>query len=61
MFSKWWVNIIVEILFIQLSDDVEISIYLFFTLMTGFVLQGHIEGDLIGHKMQCASYFYWFI
>ncbi len=42
MFSKWWVNIIVEILFIQLSDDVEISIYLFFTLMTGFVLQGHI-------------------
>ncbi len=31
-----------EILFIQLSDDAYISISIKSTLMTGFVLQGHI-------------------
>ncbi len=31
-----------EISFIQLSDDVEISISKKMTLMTGFVVQGHI-------------------
>ncbi len=31
-----------ESLFIQLSDDVYISISKKFTLMTGFVVQGHI-------------------
>ncbi len=41
-----------EILFIQLSDDAYISILKKMTLMTGFVVQGHICADIKHKKTQ---------